>query len=135
MTDPDTARLVRELPLGVKAAFLQLPEAPKSWTALPSKVLLPMLRQGLVNMVDGNLAISDKGLAVIAHLEGASRRAARERFVRLVETALEHEVPDEDLELTFRTHFTTSELAGIDPSLAAVRRALLVVLDESREEE
>ena len=126
MTDLD--KFAKSLPLSVKAALLQLPEAPKSWMTLPNKVLTEMTRAGLIR-----IEISEKGLELMDHLAGKDREATISQFLDVMASVLGADSEVLALEQTFQNSFSPHELRWLVDRIDKVHVALLDALPDEDE--
>ena len=120
----NTAELARKLPTQARYDLLSIWANP----AAHRRIASPLLAQkGLVNVVDGQAALSELGVRVIRHLDAGHQVQMRGRMVEIVRRVLAAQAVDDDIEQAFR-RFTTSELdqfaAALEHVLVQLRKSM-----------
>jgi hypothetical protein len=119
----NTADLARKLPTQARYDLLRIWANPAAHRRISSPLLT---QKGLVNVVDGQATLSERGVRVVRHLDAGHQVQVRGRFLRIIEQVLASQTVDDDVEQAFH-RFTTSELdqfaAALDHVQAMLRKS------------
>ena len=116
----NTADLARKLPTQARYDLLRIWANPAAHRRISSPLLT---QKGLVNVVDGQATLSERGVQVVRHLDAGHQVQMRGRMVEIVRKVLAAQAVDDDIEQEF-SRFTTSELDQFAAALDHVRAAL-----------
>lgn len=123
MTDLDP--IVRGLPHQSKTILVQIWANPGTKVPYPIPAGLDtLLIQGLVNVAEGRLSLSQTGKAVLRYLETDRHIATWDRFHNVMATAAACDGQVQGLEQVFRDDFTPDERDLIRPVVEQVLAAL-----------
>lgn len=116
----NTADLARKLPTQACYDLLSIWANPAAHRRISSPLLA---QKGLVNVVDGQAALSELGVRVIRHLDAGHQVQMRGRMVAILRKVLAAQAVDDDIEQEFAA-FTTSELDAFAAALDQLRTAI-----------
>jgi hypothetical protein len=119
----NTAELARKLPTQARYDLLSIWADPAAHRRISSPLLT---QKGLVNVVDGQATLSERGVQVVRHLDAGHQVQMRGRMAEIFRRVLAAQAVDSvatDIEQEF-ARFTTSELDQFAAALDHVRAAL-----------